>query len=500
MATILAPTFSGNHDEDIDIFISCFSAYLAGIDVNPVGVARDRAFGILRGCLSGSALDWFDRKILGKRWELHNILANHGQANIAGVQGRTMAQMNNTNIGNSMVPAEAFIEDWHLAEGRSSDRPVNAMNAANNNPIIFDNIRIGQALYWLKNKYPTVLSKKHNLVFGSLAQGDDPLGVFYSKLRKYRKMLNHDEEQIKGQFLRGLFPDLEDDAERIGTEQPLEDLFTTLERIETRRLEKRLGLVSKIPQSGYKPSSKSREKDYYSSDTGMTEANVRNLVKSIMSEQSQPVSQTISSKSQDNQITLSQDDFKKIVAGLKGVVAKGQQTLKKSSGPGKQKADIITMNHFLDEAIDNTSLPGEKYDYDPIEDLRLQFEQLGINQAKMARVIHAVSKLLQYKCSKCGKPGHTVILVIVLEIKRRASLIILTKANLVVLATSTKGAKKKRMSYEELKKSLYEVLASKVKLMEFNRKLQLHINKSKKVTNSDILYGMQNTLEKAKID
>ncbi|CAG8801956.1 18800_t:CDS:1, partial [Dentiscutata erythropus] len=61
--------------------------YLAGIDVNPVGATRDRAFGILRGCLSGLALDWFDRKILGKRWELHNILANHGQANIAGVQG-----------------------------------------------------------------------------------------------------------------------------------------------------------------------------------------------------------------------------------------------------------------------------------------------------------------------------------------------------------------------------------------------------------------------------
>ncbi|CAG8491622.1 6017_t:CDS:2 [Acaulospora morrowiae] len=395
----------GNHDEDIDIFISRFSAYLAGIDVNPVGVARDRAFGILRGCLSGSALDWFDRKILGKRWELHNILANHGQANIAGVQGRTMAQMNNTNsfrnpsiahtyanvpannavtVGNSMVPAEAFIEDWRLAGGRPSDRPVNAVNAANNNPIIFDNIRIGQALYWLKNEYPTVLSEKRNLVFGSLAQGDDPLGVFYSKLRKYGKMLNHDEEQIKGQFLRGLSSDLEDDAERIGTEQPLEDLFTTLERIETRRLEKRLGLVSKIPQSGYKPSSKSREKDYYSSDTGMTEANVRNLVKSIMSEQSQPVSQTISSKSQDNQITLSQDDFKKIIVGLKGTIAKGQQTLKKPPGPGKQKADDLAVNRFLDSLTNNTGLPGEDYDYDPVEDLRLQLEQLDINQAKLA--------------------------------------------------------------------------------------------------------------------
>ena len=56
------------------------------------------------------------------------------------------------------------------------------------------------------------------------------------------------------------------------------------------------------------------------------------------------------------------------------------------------------------------------------------------------------------------------------------------------------------MSYEELEKSLYEVLKSKVRLIEFNKKLQLHINKSKEVANSDISYGLQNTLEKAKID
>ncbi|CAG8823678.1 39622_t:CDS:2, partial [Gigaspora margarita] len=54
----------------------------------------------------------------------------------------------------------------------------------------------------------------------------------------------------------GLSPDLEDDAEYIGTEQPLADLFEILEHIEIRRAEKKLGLVSKIPQSSYKSSSK----------------------------------------------------------------------------------------------------------------------------------------------------------------------------------------------------------------------------------------------------
>ncbi|CAG8631913.1 7381_t:CDS:2, partial [Dentiscutata heterogama] len=54
----------------------------------------------------------------------------------------------------------------------------------------------------------------------------------------------------------GLSPDLEDDAERISTEQPLADLFEILEQIEMRRAEKKLELVSKIPQSSYKLSSK----------------------------------------------------------------------------------------------------------------------------------------------------------------------------------------------------------------------------------------------------
>lgn len=52
------------------------------------------------------------------------------------------------------------------------------------------------------------------------------------------------------------------------------------------------------------------------------------------------------------------------------------------------------------------------------------------------------------------------------------------------------------MSYEELEKSLYEVLTSKVKLIELNKRLQIYINESedlnKKITNIDT--------EKAKID
>ena len=87
---------------------------------------------------------------------------------------------------------------------------------------------------------------------------------------------------------------------------------------------------------------------------------------------------------------------------MKGTITKGQQSLKKTPGPEKRKADELAMNRFLDN-FDNTE---EDYDYDPIKDLRLQFKQLGINQAKIAWVIHVVLKLSQYKCSNYGRTGH----------------------------------------------------------------------------------------------
>ncbi|CAG8599598.1 4331_t:CDS:2 [Acaulospora morrowiae] len=83
-------------------------------------------------------------------------------------------------------------------------------------------------------------------------------------------------------------------------------------------------------------------------------------------------------------IMLSQNDFKKIIMGLKRTIVKGQQTLKKPPEPGKRKANDLAMDHFLDSISDNTGLPRDYYNYDPVEDLRLQFEELDINQAKLA--------------------------------------------------------------------------------------------------------------------
>src|SRR6185312_1958000 len=233
----------------------------------------------------------------------------------------------------------------------------NAPNANTGNTVVVPGIRLGQVLYWFKTNYPTVTAEKQRVLFGSTVQGSDPVGRFYSNLRRLARLAGIDEQQIRLQFLRGLSPANQMEVRRLGIEKSPDELLPKLEEIERYTAEQLSGayLHSNLDLVS---SSKGHGKNNYSSNTSMTETEVRNLVKSMMlSEQSQPISQTISSKPQENQITLSQDDFKKIIAGLKGTIAKGQQTLKKPPGPGKQKADNLAMNRFLDEFIDNTSLP-----------------------------------------------------------------------------------------------------------------------------------------------
>ncbi|CAG8533670.1 33216_t:CDS:2, partial [Racocetra persica] len=79
---------------------------------------------------------------------------------------------------------------------------------------------------------PSIAHDYTNIASNNAVTGGEPIGDFYLKLLKYGKMLNLDEQQIKRQFLRGLSPNLKDDAKCIGTEQLLADLFEILERIE----------------------------------------------------------------------------------------------------------------------------------------------------------------------------------------------------------------------------------------------------------------------------
>ena len=82
--TLGLPTFSGYEDEDIDTFIHLVHGYFNAINLAPVGNSA-RCMGLFRACFKEDAAVWFDDNILGKRWALHNLYNNHGQANMAGI-------------------------------------------------------------------------------------------------------------------------------------------------------------------------------------------------------------------------------------------------------------------------------------------------------------------------------------------------------------------------------------------------------------------------------
>ncbi|CAG8856544.1 4280_t:CDS:2, partial [Gigaspora margarita] len=107
-----------------------------GTGIDPVA-NQDQAFGALRGRTMAQ---------MNTSNSFRNPSIAHGYANVVG--------NNAVTVGNSIIPAKDFTKDWRLAGERPSDRPANAINAA---------------LYWLRNEYPTGISEKRNLVYGSLA-------------------------------------------------------------------------------------------------------------------------------------------------------------------------------------------------------------------------------------------------------------------------------------------------------------------------------------------
>ena len=96
--TLGMPIFSGDPDEDVELFLDLFRGYLAGLGINPADNAgnptgHSRALGLLRGCMREAAADWFDRELIGKNWELYDVFENHGQANWAALVAQTMPQL-----------------------------------------------------------------------------------------------------------------------------------------------------------------------------------------------------------------------------------------------------------------------------------------------------------------------------------------------------------------------------------------------------------------------
>ena len=268
--TVDPPKFSGGIEDDIEQFTRLFRGFLHSLNINPVGaVGRAQALGMLRNYLKGEAASWYDEEILGKNWKLNNIFDNHGTNTVALLQAQNMGQMNGNasfrphslahvfahvgangavlvgSANANMLRHEEFDEDWWTnSGGEPTDEPAN-IGAGNNNPIVLPGIRIGQAIYHLRNKYPTILEERRKIQFGNLEQGNEPVKTFYKKIQRYAKLLNFGNEVIEHQFYRGISPDNMLEVERIGAERSLTETVNILEKVEKRKSEMRLGLSNR---------------------------------------------------------------------------------------------------------------------------------------------------------------------------------------------------------------------------------------------------------------
>src|SRR6185312_5841312 len=132
-------------------------------------------------------------------------------------------------------------------------------------------------------------------------QGSDPVGRFYSILRRLARLAGIDEQQIRLQFLRGLSPANQMEVRRLGIEKSPDELLPKLEEIERYTAEQLSGAYLHS-NSDSVSSSKGYRKNNYSSNTGMTKE-IENYVKSLMaSSQSQPISSQSVSQLQDRQL------------------------------------------------------------------------------------------------------------------------------------------------------------------------------------------------------
>jgi len=76
-AAYAPPTFSGNYDEDIGYFINEFRRYLTASG-NALANAADHAsaLGLFKASLKGHAMEWLEKEIIEKNWELSHILSS----------------------------------------------------------------------------------------------------------------------------------------------------------------------------------------------------------------------------------------------------------------------------------------------------------------------------------------------------------------------------------------------------------------------------------------
>ncbi|CAB4418574.1 unnamed protein product [Rhizophagus irregularis] len=233
------------------IFLAQLRLDLQNQGIDPAGAGANRraqALGHLRACMRGRTLEWFDEEITIKtNWELTNLTDGIGQANLVAVNGRTALQIGANGLneaarqsGNAIIKLRAvedpWNEDWCVAGGRPTNLSVNAPNASNGTTVVVAEIRFGQAVWWLKTRFPTVEEELWDMMYGTIRKGDMTIDELYRKILRIGRRANYRPEELRKKFLDALpLPWLEK-AEDIGEHLPLDELAKKLYEIELRQI------------------------------------------------------------------------------------------------------------------------------------------------------------------------------------------------------------------------------------------------------------------------
>ena len=108
-------------------------------------------------------------------------------------------------------------------------------------------------IYTFLHDFPTITAEKSKVKFQNLVQGNDPIGRFYSNLKRMVKLafpllpaINQDK-LVKQQFFQGLKPDNQIEVRRISLETPIPELIKKLEEIERYSAQQILGTIPQQP-------------------------------------------------------------------------------------------------------------------------------------------------------------------------------------------------------------------------------------------------------------
>src|ERR1041385_5161082 len=94
----------------------------------------------------------------------------------------------------------------------------------------------------MRRRLPSILEEKRKLQLHKLLQGDDPIQVYWKRVKRAGKLLKLPQEVIDDYFFKGLSPDNLDETDRMDPELPVSKVITILEKLEKRRASSRLGL------------------------------------------------------------------------------------------------------------------------------------------------------------------------------------------------------------------------------------------------------------------